>query len=453
MKASSIRCSGPAARATPAVAIIASSMVALMLASTTRDVRAEPLSAATVFASAGTYTVQVRSVVSQPFGQEDTGVRMGAGFVVDAKRGWVLTNAHVVARSPSRVAVSFQGEPFAPATKRYVDPLMDLAVVDIGRSLPPEREATLDCGGAPEIGHPVGAYGHPRGQKYTGTRGILSRVARNLGGEMLQIDAAINGGNSGGPLLSLETGHVLGVNTSKLSGSQGLNFALPAAHACRILAMLRDGVEPLPPELPVSFFEDTDDRGVLKVAKAYGRAADGFLPGDIVLGLNPDKPVADEKSLLHSLRGMSRFTVFVRRAGEVVPVTVATRLARAPTQATGLAFGGLVVSEWTTDTGTVVAVDHVHRGSDAQAQSYKYRDVLLSVDGKPVDSLASLRTQLGRRGGRVAVVVLRGWYLPPSMRRYYEKTLEYEPVRVVGAPPRSSGKQAVREPVRPRVSG
>lgn len=432
MNTTTTDCYGTGAWANAMMAIAASGAAALVLASVAPVARADPLTPASVFATAATYTVQVRSVVAQPFGQEDTGVRIGAGFVVDARRGWVLTNAHVVARSPSRVAVSFQGEPFVGARKHYVDPLMDLAIIDLGRAVPPDRQASLDCGEAPEIGHPVGAFGHPRGQKYTGTQGILSRRARNFGGEMLQIDASINGGNSGGPLLSLVSGDVLGVNTSKLSGAQGLNFALPVKYACRILEMLRNGVDPLPPRLPVRFFEDTEERSELKVAAVYGPAGEGFRPGDVVLGLDPALPVADEVSLLHSLRGMPRFTVFVRRDGQVVPISVATRLAPAPTRATGLMFGGLVVTESDSEGGTVVAVDHVHSGSDAQAQSFKFRDVLQTVDGKPVDSLQTLRGLLGSRKGRVEIVLVRGWHLPPSMRRYYEKTLEFDPVLTVG---------------------
>ena len=401
------------------------------------EAAASPTTAATIFEAARQYTVQVRAVVSDPFGSESTGVSLGAGFVVDAARGWVMTNAHVVGRSPSRVAVSFRGEKFAPAAKRYVDPLLDLAVVALGRPLDASRESRLDCGDPPATGHPVGAFGHPRGMKYTGTRGILSRIARNAGYELIQVDAAVNGGNSGGPLLSLASGLVIGINTSKLAGAEGLNFALPARYACRLVAMLREGTSPLPPELPLRYYEDTDERGELKVAAIHAPAGEGFRVGDVMLGLDPAKQVFGEAELLDSLRGLETFTIFVRRDGEVVPVPVRTRPMLSPTAREGLAFGGLVVTETDADDGPLVTVEHVHKGSDAEAQGYRYRDVLWSLDGRRIASLADLRERLREGGGSGQFVTVRGWFLPVRMRKYHEMTLSYEGVKRVsgGAAP------------------
>src|SRR3970282_1943953 len=126
-------------------------------------------------------------------------------------------NAHVVARAPSLVHVSFRGGEYLPAIKRYVDPVIDLAVLEIPAKHRPARlpAATLDCSQMAAIGHVVGAFGHPWNLSYPGTRGIISGITSKFAGmlEMLQTDAPINPGNSGGPLMSLKRGKGAGIDT------------------------------------------------------------------------------------------------------------------------------------------------------------------------------------------------------------------------------------------------
>ncbi len=81
-----------------------------------------------VFKTALKYTVQVRATLPVPFDGDRKGSGLGAGFVVDAERGWIMTNAHIVGRSPSRVEVAFHGREFGEATKVYVDPFLDVAI-------------------------------------------------------------------------------------------------------------------------------------------------------------------------------------------------------------------------------------------------------------------------------------------------------------------------------------
>src|SRR5918995_5343712 len=90
-----------------------------------------------VFKGALRYTVQIRATIPVPFDGDRKGSGLGAGFVVDAARGWIMTNAHVVGRSPSRVEVAFHGQEFSEADKVYVDPFLDLAIVRVS-----DREAT-----------------------------------------------------------------------------------------------------------------------------------------------------------------------------------------------------------------------------------------------------------------------------------------------------------------------
>src|SRR6185436_8104784 len=203
-----------------------------------------------VFKTALNYTVQVRATLPVPFDGDRKGSGLGAGFVVDAERGWIMTNAHVVGRSPSRVEVAFHGREFVEAAKVYVDPFLDVAIVRLAdRTAASGVEAPrLECGSVPAVGHPVGAFGHPWRLQFTGTRGIISGVTARYRTELLQTDAPINQGNSGGPLISLESGRIVGINTAGIRGAQNTNFAVASKYACRILELLQKGEDPSPPD-------------------------------------------------------------------------------------------------------------------------------------------------------------------------------------------------------------
>src|SRR5919204_519691 len=98
-----------------------------------------------IFRGARAYTVRIRTEIVTPFAEDSRGAFMGAGFVVDPNRGWVLTNAHVVGLSPSTVLVAFADEPFVPARKIYVDSFTDVAVLAIETKGKVLRAAPLDC--------------------------------------------------------------------------------------------------------------------------------------------------------------------------------------------------------------------------------------------------------------------------------------------------------------------
>ena len=202
------------------------------------------------FRDAGRWTVQVRTSVNEPFIEDEQGTWFGAGILVDGERGWVLTNAHVAGHSYGNVAISFADGRAVDARRVYVDPYLDLAVLAFDtRRLPSDASVPmLDCTSKPPVGHPVGAFGHPWGFRYTGTRGITSAFTTRLGPNMLQTDAPINEGNSGGPLISLDSGKVVGVNAAQDQGTSRrgtqfrgtnalcLHHPRPAARRARPLA-------------------------------------------------------------------------------------------------------------------------------------------------------------------------------------------------------------------------
>ena len=194
--------------------------------------------------------------------------------------------------------------------------------------------ARLDCGDLPAVGHSVGAFGHPWGLTYTGTRGIISGVTSRIGAEMLQTDAPINGGNSGGPLVSLQTGKIVGVSTASINkkDAQNTNFAVPMKYACKVLDLLQQGKDPSPPILSTTFFEDLDDEGKLIVAETYlENGSLALQPGDViekVVGISDE--IRNEGQLVHLLRGrLGNVRLSVNRSGTSVTVTVAPSSASA----------------------------------------------------------------------------------------------------------------------------
>jgi serine protease Do len=370
-----------------------------------------------VFAAARAYTVQVRTSIPLGFVEDDQGVGTGAGFIVDRARGWIMTNAHVASHSPARVEVAFGTGRFVPAERLYVDPFLDIAIIRPLRPLPTEAgEASLDCGAPPGTGHPVGAFGHPWGLQYTGTRGIVSGRTSMLGGEMLQTDAPINAGNSGGPLISLRSGSIIGVNAATADGAQNTNFAVSMQHACRILRLLQACEDPSPPAPLLAFFE-LESREELVVARSFlPRGAIALEYGDRVLAVD-GVAVSNEGQFVHELRGrLGDVSIRVNRRGREITLRGALPPAPAVLSRRGVLVGGMLLAPLnyrdvgSTDLGHDIGVHDVEPGSEAEANDLQYLDLLIAVNGEPVrdlDQLHGLLRQAARAGEEATLDFLR----------------------------------------------
>ena len=177
-------------------------------------------------------------------GRSDQPTAGGSGFVF-ASDGLILTNSHVVEGS-TKVQVAL------PDGRDYVadvlgqDPDTDIAVLKI--TAPDLVSVTFGDSRALRAGQLVVAIGNPYGFHHTVTAGVVSALGRSLRSrsgrlidQVIQTDAALNPGNSGGPLVASDGG-VVGVNTAIIAGSQGLSFAVPISAVVAILpALLRDG--------------------------------------------------------------------------------------------------------------------------------------------------------------------------------------------------------------------
>ncbi len=302
-----------------------------------------------IFADAKGYTAYIETRIEVPFIEDRQSSFFGAGFVVDRDRRWVLTNAHVTGHSPAEIKLSFNDGRRLDARPVYIDPYLDLAILafDDIDGVEPE-EAQLDCRSLTSTGHPVGAFGHPKGLKFTGTRGIISGRTSKFGAEWLQTDATINAGNSGGPLISLQTNRVVGINTARLNGRnvQSTNFAMPSTHVCRVLERLNNDEDPRPPDLGVTFFEQ-EGEPTLRIAQVgeLGRIA-GFRRGDrIVAVAGQTVEPATEGELIHRLRGhFSGVAVEIERQGQMVSLYPSFEPLLSLTERWGVYVGGALFS-------------------------------------------------------------------------------------------------------------
>ncbi len=169
-----------------------------------------------------------------------TGNGQGAGIVVTST-GRIVTNAHVVEGDDALIIETYHGDR-TKATVLRADAQRDVALVSVEReaqsnawsSIPVQRTAL------PRVGTDVYVIGHPAGMGWTVSRGVVSAI-RNVGDvgrtAMIQTDAAISPGNSGGPLLDRE-GHLLGLVVAKLAGRgvESIAFAIPASEVAEFLA-------------------------------------------------------------------------------------------------------------------------------------------------------------------------------------------------------------------------
>ncbi|MBX7458343.1 Do family serine endopeptidase [Qipengyuania sp. 1NDH17] len=242
------------------------------------------------------------------------GQSLGSGFLISAD-GYVVTNNHVVSPngrgSVTEITVTLPDGNEYEAELVGTDPQSDLAVLKVSRREPFPFVKFGDSAQA-RVGDWVIAIGNPFGLGGTVTSGIVSSVLRSAGGgaydRYLQTDAAINRGNSGGPLFDMQ-GNVIGVNNAIISptgGSVGIGFAIPAETAAPIVDMLVRGVEIERGYLGIQIQPVSDDvasslglrrnRGEIVQMVQPGEAAAraGIQPGDIVLSVNGREVTPDQ---------------------------------------------------------------------------------------------------------------------------------------------------------------
>ncbi|HRO09883.1 DegQ family serine endoprotease [Amaricoccus sp.] len=241
-------------------------------------------------------------------GQSDR-VALGSGFVME-KDGYIVTNNHVVDNA-EKVKVRLSDDREFDAEVIGTDKQTDLALIKIDADDLPVLE--LGDSDHVRVGEDVIAVGNPFGLGGTVTRGIVSAMARDISAgpyvDFIQTDAAINRGNSGGPLLDLD-GKVIGVNSAIYSpngGSVGVGFAIPSNTVRNVVAQLKDGgevergwlgvqIQNVTPEIAAAIGLDEPQGALVADVVPESPAARNLEVGDVILTFD-GKKVASSREL------------------------------------------------------------------------------------------------------------------------------------------------------------
>jgi S1-C subfamily serine protease len=266
----------------------------------------------------------------------------GSGVVVTPD-GYALTNAHVILGATGVEAAAADGRTHI-ADVVGTDPATDLALLRLGAAGTVPHVALGDSN-ALRVGAFVLAIGSPFGLSWSVTGGIVSALGRTLDSQVagrriegvIQTDAPLNPGNSGGPLVAA-TGQVVGINTAVFASAQGLCFAVPSNTASFVIGeILRDGrvrraylgvgaEDVIVPGRIARANGLAEARGVAvrSVAKDSPAARAGLHPADVVVGLGerPVATVADLHRLLDRTAIGARLPLRILREGVLVPLLV-----------------------------------------------------------------------------------------------------------------------------------
>ena len=359
----------------------------------------------------------------------------GSGVVVDAKNGYIVTNAHVI-ENAKEITVQFLDSHTLKATVVGRDEGSDIAVLKVPAN--DLTELPIADSGELEVGDFVVAIGNPFGLGHTVTSGIISALGRsgiNPEGyeDFVQTDASINPGNSGGALVDLN-GRLVVINTaiiSRTGGNIGIGFAIPSNMMKSVMqqlikygevkrGVLGVNIQTLTPDIAESLgLSKTQGALVSQVVDGSAAEKAGIKAGDVITAIN-GKPVKDAAALRNAI-GMLRIgekvEVALVRDGKPRTVTavVAERDAAAEAAASGL-HDGLQGADLADAQGGGVLIRAVAEGSPAAQRGLRANDVIVSVGRTRVANLAEFqRATQGqaafvvqiRRGSAILVIPIR----------------------------------------------
>jgi Do/DeqQ family serine protease len=257
---------------------------------------------------------------------------LGSGVIIDGKRGYILTNEHVLLRTGT-IKVILKDEREFEAHLIGADPDHDLAVLQIESK---ENLPDISMGNSSDImiGETVIAIGNPFGFEHTVTRGVVSALDRTIRSDdrifrnFIQTDASINPGNSGGPLLNIN-GELIGINTAIYAKAQGIGFAIPINKAKRVIQDLIKFGEVQKAWIGLSI-QDMDERirsylglygsrGVIvtEVMRRSPASKSGIKEGDVILQIGKQEIMssADYEALLNDITANEDVSFVVFRDG------------------------------------------------------------------------------------------------------------------------------------------
>lgn len=346
---------------------------------------------------------------------------LGSGVIMDGKKGYIITNHHVIAKATEIKVITSTEEEYQ-ARLIGADPRSDLAVlqITIQKELP---EIEMGDSDNLMIGETVIAIGNPFGLSHTVTTGVVSALNRSVRAgdhvyrQFIQTDASINPGNSGGPLLNID-GELIGINTAIYQKAQGIGFAIPIKKVKNIVReLISQGVVHFPwlgieiQELTLNlkshFGLDEDESGVLvrDLVERGPAGKAGIKRGDIIQMI--------EEYSIHSLSEyydvLSEFipndsiNMQIKRKGKkmivpfkaaIFPLDLSLQIVE---QRLGIQVGEAdseILEGYGLDTG--VTIKKIRKGSEAEKIGLQPGDLVLKVNETSLSDLGEFKKAIRR---------------------------------------------------------
>ncbi|MFK3709973.1 serine endoprotease DegQ [Leclercia adecarboxylata] len=356
---------------------------------------------------------------------------LGSGVVIDAAKGYVLTNNHVISHA-DKISVQMNDGREFEAKLIGGDDQSDIALLQLQNPTGLTQIAIADSDKL-RVGDFAVAVGNPFGLGQTATSGIISALGRsglNLEGleNFIQTDASINRGNSGGALLNLN-GELIGINTAILApggGSVGIGFAIPSNMARTLAQQLIDFGEVKRGLLGIKGTEMSADiakafnlnvqRGafVSEVLPNSGSAKAGVKSGDVIVSLN-DKPLssfAELRSRIATTEPGATVKLGILRDGKPLDLQVTldkSTSSSASAEMIAPALQGATLSDGQLKDGTKgITLDSVEKSSPAAQAGLHENDVIIGVNRVRVQSIAEMRKVLEGKPTVIALQIVRG---------------------------------------------
>lgn len=355
----------------------------------------------------------------------------GSGVIIDAAKGYVLTNNHVIADS-NKITIKLNDGRELSAKVLGSDEKSDIALLQIKEPPKNLQQIKIADSNKLRVGDFVVAVGNPFGLNQSVTSGIVSALSRSFGTKsdsyenFIQTDAAVNRGNSGGPLLNLN-GELIGINTSILApsgGNVGIAFAIPSNMARSLVSQIVDfgkvnrgilGItgEQLNSDL-VKTFKLSQSQGVFVVSVIKDSAADlaKLKAGDVIVALNGRKITSfDElRAIIATTGAGNKINVEYVRDGKSHKVDVVLQKEASATNVSIVnpIFKGVKLSNYSKNGKQGVLIDSMEKDAIAARYGLEEGDIITEFNGSALTSIKQLRDNLNKEGqDLIALKVMR----------------------------------------------
>ena len=354
----------------------------------------------------------------------------GSGVIINAEKGYVVTNNHVI-DSAEKITVKLEDGREFKAKLMGADPLSDVALIQIEK---PQNLTEIKIADSDKlrVGDFTVAIGNPFGLGQTVTSGIVSALGRSTGNSdegyesYIQTDAAVNRGNSGGPLINLN-GELIGINTAIISpsgGNAGIAFAIPSNMANNLVQQIIEfgevkrgllGIKggELNADLAQAFNVNAQQGAFIsEVMNDSAAAKAGLKAGDVIVGLNGQKirSFAELRAKVATTGAGKEIEVTYLRDGKENRAKVTLQSdEQTKTTANSLlpTLKGAEFSNYNEKGIKGVEISKVEKGSVAEQRGFRKGDVIVGVNRRAVENIGDLRKALDEKPSAIALNILR----------------------------------------------